>query len=103
GPWRSGCAPLCLHHAGFRCWPLAILGPLVVLGAAYGIVWATGLASYNDPGLDAAGWAVLLPQGILGNLVFATVTFSLAEEIGWRGYLLPKLVPAAGAVPAMAL
>jgi len=66
-------------------------------------VWATGVASYNDPGLDVAGWAVLLPQGILGNLVFATLTFSLAEEIGWRGYLLPKLVPAAGAVPAMAL
>jgi CAAX protease family protein len=77
--------------------------PLVVLGAAYGIVWATGFASYNDPGLDAAGWAVLLPQGILGNLVLATLTFSLAEEVGWRGYLLPKLVPAAGAVRAMAL
>ena len=77
--------------------------PLVVLGAAYGIVWATGFASYNDPGLDAAGWAMGLGQGIFGNLVFATLTFSLAEEIGWRGYLLPKLVPAAGAVPAMAL
>jgi membrane protease YdiL (CAAX protease family) len=50
-----------------------------------------------------AGWANGLGQGIVSYLVIATLTFSLAEEIGWRGYLLPKLVLAAGAVPAMAL
>src|SRR5947208_10597636 len=32
-----------------------------------------------------AGWAVLLPQGIFGNLVMGTLTFSLVEEVGWRG------------------
>lgn len=103
GRSRSGWASLGLHHAGFRGWPLAILVPLVVLGAAYGIVWATGFAAFNNPGLDAAGWAFGLSQGIVSNLVVATLTLSLAEEIGWRGYLLPKLVPAAGAIPAMAL
>lgn len=77
--------------------------PLVVVGVSFGLVWATGFASYNDPRMDAAGWVAGIAQGIVGNLVFATLTFSLAEEIGWRGYLLPKLVPAAGAIPAMAL
>jgi membrane protease YdiL (CAAX protease family) len=100
---RAGWASLSLHHAGFRGWPLAILVPVVVVGGSFAIVWATGFASYNDPGLDAAGWAMGLGQGIFSNLVFATLTFSLAEEIGWRGYLLPRFVPAAGAVPAMAL
>ena len=102
GRSRSGWASLGLHHAGFRGWPLAILVPLVVLGAAYGIVWATGFASYNDPGMDAAGWASGLGQGIVGNLVFATLTFSLAEEMAGAATCSPSLCRA-GAVPAMAL
>jgi len=103
GHSRGGWASLGLHHAGFRGWPLAILIPLIVLGVAYGFIWSTGFASYKDPGLDAVGWVIGLGQGILGNLVLATLTFSLAEEIGWRGYLLPKLVPGIGAISAMAL
>jgi uncharacterized protein len=75
----------------------------VVLSAAYSIVWNTGIASFSPPdGLDAWGWVSRLGQGILSNLVLATLTFSLAEEIGWRGYLLPKLVVAFGALRGMA-
>jgi membrane protease YdiL (CAAX protease family) len=49
------------------------------------------------------GWAVGLAQGIVGNVVFATLTFSLAEEIGWRGYLLPRFASAFGSTWGMAL
>ena len=59
GHSQSGWASLGLHHAGFSGWPLAILVPLVVLGAAYGIVWATGFASYKDPAwMPPVGWSV---------------------------------------------
>jgi membrane protease YdiL (CAAX protease family) len=46
--------------------------------------------------LDATGWVVALAQGVFSNLVVATLTFSLGEEIGWRGYLLPKLAASVG-------
>jgi len=91
GHSAEGWASLGLHRLGIKGWPLAVFVAVAVLGAAYAFVWATGIAAYKDPGLDASGWAAGLGQGILGNLVFATLTFSLAEEIGWRGYLLPKL------------
>jgi hypothetical protein len=77
-------------------------GAAVVVGGGCGIVWATGFASYNDPGQDAAGLGDGSRPGHLGNLVFVGADVPLAEEVGWRGYR-PKLVPAAGAVPAMAL
>src|SRR5438105_4436985 len=69
---------------------------------AYAFVWATGIATYTDPGLDASGWAFGLAQGILGNVVVASLTFSIAEEIGWRGYLLPKFASALGNTRGMA-
>jgi membrane protease YdiL (CAAX protease family) len=85
-------------------WYLAILGPLVVLGLAYGLVWTTGVATFTPPpGLDAAGWVTGLAQGMLQNMIVVTLTFSLAEEIGWRGYLLPKLAASLGSGRGMAL
>jgi membrane protease YdiL (CAAX protease family) len=99
----TGWADLGLHRFGLKSWPIAILVPTVVVGLAYTVAWAAGVAAYNDPGLDAIGWPAGLAQGILGNVVIATLTFSIAEEIGWRGYLLPRLVPALGSTRAMAL
>jgi membrane protease YdiL (CAAX protease family) len=104
GRSRAGWASLGLHRAGLSSWPLAILVPLAVVGAAYVVVWNAGIATFTpEPGLDAAGWIIGLAQGILGNVVVALVTFSLAEEIGWRGYLLPRLATALGNKRGMAL
>jgi uncharacterized protein len=103
GRTMAGWASLGLHRSGIRGWPIAILVPVAVVGIAYTFVWATGIAMYHDPGLDAWGWTIGLGQGIAGNLVFATLTFSLAEEIGWRGYLLPRFTSALGSTRAMAL
>jgi uncharacterized protein len=103
GHTRTGWASLGLHRLGIESWPIAVLVPTAVVGAAHVIVWATGVAAYNDPGLDAAGWAAGLAQGIVGNVIVATLTFSIAEEIGWRGYLLPRLMPALGSTRGMAL
>ena len=49
GYTREGLKSLGLHRLGLRAWPVAILGPLAVLGVAYGVVWATGLAEFAVP------------------------------------------------------
>jgi membrane protease YdiL (CAAX protease family) len=101
---KAGWASLGLHRSGISAWPLAIVGPLAVLGISYGVVWSTGIAAFVPPaGLDAAGWVTGLGPGLFQGLVVVTLTFSLGEEIGWRGYLLPKLAGTLGTWRGMAL
>jgi membrane protease YdiL (CAAX protease family) len=101
---RAGWASLGLHRLGIKAWPLAVLVPLAVIGIAYGVVWSIGAASFSPPAdLDAAGWATGLSVGLFQNLVIIGVTVSLGEELGWRGYLLPRLSASLGNKRGMAL
>ena len=88
---RDGWATLGLRRSGIRHWPLAIGLPIAVLGAAHAALWLSPAAelSMTEPIKGFGLW--MLPLGLLGNIVFASVTVSLTEEIGWRGYFLPRL------------
>jgi membrane protease YdiL (CAAX protease family) len=85
---REGWKSLGLHRLGLNVWWIAFGVSLLVTVAASAIVWATPLASFA------------LPEGGLLNAVInfvvsfaiAALTFSLAEEIGMRGYLQPRLM-----------
>lgn len=68
----------------------AIVFPLVVGFIAYGIAWTTGLATFTAP-----------PRGFPTQLLLtATIGVALSaisatgEELGWRGYLLTRLIDA---------
>jgi uncharacterized protein len=86
---REGWKSLGLHRPGLSVWWIAFGGTLLITVAASAVVWATPLASF------------VVPEGGVGNavvnfliqVVILALTFALAEEIGIRGYLLPKLLP----------
>ena len=86
---RKGWQSLGLHRLGLRLWPIAFFGTLAITVAATAAVWATPLASVTAP----AGGIINSAVKLVVNVLLLATTFSLAEEIGIRGYLLPKLLP----------
>lgn len=93
GYTKAGWQSLGLHRLGLRAWGPAVLIPLLALGGAYGVVWATGLADLVIPAtLDGMPVSALfLPAMVVLFIVKVTLTSALGEEVGWRGYLLPRL------------
>jgi membrane protease YdiL (CAAX protease family) len=84
---RSGWQSLGLHRGGLRWWLFALVGPLAVMSAVYGLVWSIGL---GRPALPAGFTLAGLPLEFAAQLAI-TSAFALGEEIGFRGYLLPRL------------
>jgi membrane protease YdiL (CAAX protease family) len=89
GYTRAGWLSLGLHRLGLRSWGLAILLPLLVIGAAYGAAWAVGV---GRPNLPAGGALITLPVKLLISILIGALLGALGEEVGWRGYLLPHLM-----------
>jgi membrane protease YdiL (CAAX protease family) len=87
----------------------ALLMP-VIYAAIYGVTWALGLGGPDwrlvafTNTMTAAGGDLTgaPPPGVIMALVFVATTlitpfvnglFAFGEEFGWRGYLMPKLLP----------
>ena len=93
--WLQG---LGLRRAGLAAWPLALGAPLLLHAAVLAILAATRIAALRPLSGGAADQAL----DLTAELVVGTL-FALAEELGWRGYLLPRLVTPLGAIRAMML
>jgi membrane protease YdiL (CAAX protease family) len=85
---KEGWKSLGLHRLGLSVWWIAFGLTLLITVAASAIVWATPLASFIVP---EGGIVDPLIQFLIFVGVF-TLTFSLGEEIGMRGYLQPRLM-----------
>jgi uncharacterized protein len=85
---KAGWATLGLHRLGLRWWLLALLGPLVLMSAIYGLVWSTGIAHAVVP--DGLFTRAVLSSMLTSGLGLSCA-LALGEEIGFRGYLLPRL------------
>jgi hypothetical protein len=90
--WRSGGTPLIL----------AWLIPIVIGAVAYGLAWVTGQAVFAAPSVEGARVAylgsgsgvrfgiLLLVSTTLGATIY--LPLALGTELGWRGYVLFRLI-----------
>jgi membrane protease YdiL (CAAX protease family) len=88
---------------------LAFATPLAYTAIAYSIVWLAGFGTFPDPKFidstrSSLGWSSapdwLLISGyflLIGTAGMAmSMAFALGEEIGWRGFLAPRMTDAFG-------
>jgi membrane protease YdiL (CAAX protease family) len=89
GKRRELWASFGLLRSGKRMWAFALIVPMVLASSAYAVAVAMNVADLRDINLTSAGvadWTL----NLFASLAFMTVLF-LGEEIGWRGYLLPRV------------
>lgn len=94
--------------AGWKYWLAAWVGPAILTilgGAAYffifpaqydaGLTIVQKLLSANPASASINPWLVIVGQLVAGILVSPVVNsfFTFGEEFGWRGYMLPHLLP----------
>ncbi|MEZ4588015.1 MAG: CPBP family intramembrane glutamic endopeptidase [Gemmatimonadales bacterium] len=85
---------------GVKALAFGWLFPVFVGVVAYGVAWVSGLAGFDPPAIE--GLAVEGPWARFGvNLLLALSAgqvisgiFGAGEEIGWRGYMLTRLIRA---------
>lgn len=81
----------------------AYLIPFIIAFAAYGFVWLTGIADFSPEEVRNYRWARYVGfdtpapfwVGFIAKAVLYTISVSiltLGEEIGWSGFLTPKLL-----------
>src|SRR5262245_58373007 len=105
---REGFADVSFRLGGRRGWKalgLALIFPVVLGLIAYGITWATGLVQFSPRLIELAapyvGAAASPAVVFVVNLAVASTIVTLlsartaaGEELGWRGYVLTRLIDA---------
>ena len=95
---REGFSDVSFRFGGRRGWSAilqALIFPVVIGLVAYSIAWTTGLVRLDLP--PVGGLVVPFAVGVVVSLVVVS-----GEEIGWRGYMLTRLIDAGVPRPVLA-
>lgn len=95
---REGFSDVSFRFGGRRGWGaigISLVFPVVIGMIAYGIAWTSGLARFDPPPMG--GLVMPFVAGAIVGLVLAS-----GEEIGWRGYMLTRLIDAGVPRPILA-
>jgi uncharacterized protein len=90
---REGFSDVSFRFGGLRTLPWYALGlgvPLAVGILAYGGAWLTGLVGFQG---GAGAFLVGLVSAATWIAIYGCI-FTAGEEIGWRGYMLTRLIDA---------
>jgi membrane protease YdiL (CAAX protease family) len=90
---REGFSDVSFRFGGLRTLPWYALGlgvPLAVGILAYGGAWLTGLVGFQG---GAGAFVVGLVSAATWITIYSCI-FTTGEEIGWRGYMLTRLIDA---------
>jgi membrane protease YdiL (CAAX protease family) len=113
---REGFADVSFRLGGRRGWKaigLALVFPIVIGLIAYGIAWMTGLVQFSPEPLglvapyvgETASPVVVFGVNLAVAATIVTIFSALTaagEEIGWRGYMLTRLIDAGVPRPILA-
>jgi CAAX protease family protein len=107
---REGFADVSFRFGGRQTWKmilLAVIFPIIVGLVAYGLAWVTGLARFDPQpaaglGATLVGEVTTSPAMMFVMMILLTTFvgllpsafFAAGEEIGWRGYMLTRLIDA---------
>jgi membrane protease YdiL (CAAX protease family) len=90
---REGFSDVSFRLGGVRTLPwyaLGVIVPIVVGTLAYGGAWLTGLVGFEG---SVGAFLVMLLSTATWIAVYGCI-FTAGEEIGWRGYMLTRLIDA---------
>lgn len=91
---REGFADVSFRIGGRRGWSaigLSLIFPVVIGLIAYGTAWTSGLAGFDPPTASRGLVAAFVPFAV--GMIVSLIVVS-GEEIGWRGYMLTRLIDA---------
>jgi membrane protease YdiL (CAAX protease family) len=87
GQRRAAVARLGLGRLGLKAWPVALIVPQVILFGALLLLAAVGLTTIAVPASQGAADVIL---NIIVSIAIMTL-IAAGEEVGWRGYMLPRM------------
>jgi membrane protease YdiL (CAAX protease family) len=89
GKRRAMWSDIGLGRSGRSVWLVALVVPMLLLAMAYGTALLLGVAELKSFDVTPTGAADWFANFVISFLVGSV--FILGEEIGWRGYLLPRI------------
>jgi len=87
---KAGWAQLGFRRFNVKMLALAFFIPIIPIMLGYVLVWATGLGTLELAD-QYKGQELLLILNFFTSTVVASLTVTLGEEVGWRGFLSSKL------------